>query len=314
MCKPDISIIIPAKNEEQNIVQCLDALCNLGYPQKDMEIILVDNGSSDGTIEKARNYDVKIIQIPDVTISKLRNVGATSSTGNLIAFVDADVLVTKDWLCSALKILSDDPEISCLGGFIGIPKQNTWIERNWHLVFQALPRETSVDWVSSMNMFIKRDIFFRIGGFNEGLSTGEDVDFCYRLKKFGKVYFTDQAEVIHIGEAKTIRHFFRKERWRGRTIFSGLLSHGLQWNELPSIIFPVYYIYFYVTIVPILMLMANVYIVLMHVAIFFAIPTLRAFIICTKLRRFSVIFALSFLWWLYYTARAFSVLNFKKTR
>jgi GT2 family glycosyltransferase len=92
-----------------------------------------------------------------------------------------------------------------------------------------------------MNLFVRKKQFDEIGGFNESLVTCEDVDFSYRLKTHGSILSDIRIEVIHLGEAATIRQFIRKEIWRGRSNLQGILSHGLKSSEIPSLSIPIYF-------------------------------------------------------------------------
>src|SRR6267154_111138 len=97
-----ISVIIPALNEKAVIGQCLEALSCNRLPATDFEVIVVDNGSSDGTVETVRQFEapycLKIIHIEGVHISALRNRGAAEARGEILAFLDADCLAPPKWL------------------------------------------------------------------------------------------------------------------------------------------------------------------------------------------------------------------------
>jgi GT2 family glycosyltransferase len=83
-----------------------------------------------------------------------------------------------------------------------------------------------------------------INGFNESLVTCEDVDFCYRMRRFGKIVSDNKLKVTHYGEARTIKEFIKKENWRGVGNLKGILSHGFSFKELPSLIVPIYFGFF----------------------------------------------------------------------
>jgi len=311
---PNVSVIIPAKDEEQNIGMTLDALQKVDYPKSKMEIILIDNGSVDATIDIAKKYNVKIIKESGSNISGLRNLSTKNAKGEIFAFIDADILVTKDWLSIGINKMIESGSI-CLGGYIDIPSESSWVERIWHMRLEEKPKEKYVEWVSSMNMFVKKEAFFKIGGFNEKLNTCEDVDLCFRLSKLGEILYAKEVKVIHLGEAKNIRHFFLKERWRGQSNFLGVLSHGFHRSEIISLILPLYYLYFYLTIIPFLVFGGSTLIILFfQLLLFFAIPLTRSLLICLRLRRILCFFPLTFLWWLYYTARAASLFYFGNSR
>jgi glycosyltransferase involved in cell wall biosynthesis len=240
MSRPKISVIIPAYNEERLLPGCLDSIMNLDYDKELIEIIVVDNGSTDRTREIAESYGAKVIRDDSKNVSGLRNLGVRESSGDIIAFVDADCVVSKDWLQKA-AVYFDDLNIAAWGSPPTIPKDATWVQKTWYIVRQKDAKIHDVDWLESMNLFVRKEKFNSIGGFNESLVTCEDVDFSYRLKAHGSIISNNRIEVIHFGEAATIRQFMRKEIWRGHGNLRGILNHGLKKRELPSISIPIYF-------------------------------------------------------------------------
>ncbi|MBC8179696.1 glycosyltransferase [candidate division KSB1 bacterium] len=236
-----VSIIIPAYNEEKCLPLCLDSINNLNYPKKQIEVIVVDNGSTDRTRDIARSYDGVIVLRDDtMNVSGLRNLGANHAKGDILVFVDADCIVSKDWLKNA-EIYFGDTEVPAWGAPPIPPKKATWVQQTWYLVRQKKEMVQNVGWLESMNLFVRKKQFLTIGGFNETLITCEDVDFGYRIFEFGKIISDSRIEVTHLGEARTVREFMKKEIWRGRSNLAGILSHGLTLQELPSLSIPVYF-------------------------------------------------------------------------
>lgn len=238
----EFSVIIPAKNEAENIHRCLASLKTLHDCQDNFEVIVVDNGSTDRTPEISREFGAIVFSKPDYTIAALRNYGVTQSTGRIIAFLDADCTVAEDWLLKA-KVWCERKDIVCFGSAPAVPTDATWVQNVW---FQCVRKKQSVceevSWLESMNMFVRRDIFERVGGFDESLATCEDVDLSYRLSQYGKIMSDQTIQAIHHGEARTLCHFFLKERWRGKSNFVGVKAHGVVLKELPSIFLPTLYV------------------------------------------------------------------------
>ncbi|MCP4117299.1 MAG: glycosyltransferase [Desulfobacteraceae bacterium] len=236
----DVSIIIPAFNEEKNISLCLDSIFENNFPRNRFEVIVVDNGSTDRTRDVVSAYDVTLLRDDDKNISGLRNMGALSAKGEVIAFVDADCIVSPSWLSAAEKYF-DTPGIVAWGTPPLIPENPTWVQNAWYLVRQKENKIQEVDWLESMNLFVRNDLFKEIGGFNESLITAEDVDFSYRISEFGTIISDSTIKVYHMGEAATITQFVKKELWRGIGNLSGIKSHGIRLNEIPSLIIPGYF-------------------------------------------------------------------------
>jgi len=303
-----VSIIIPAKNEENNISRCLNSVnVAISNYNGNAEIILVDNGSSDQTIVIAKKYDCKIFIRPDLKISGLRNYGVSQSSGDILAFVDADMTVNYDWIkcgVNALKVR----DVVCVGGYIDIPEKSTWVERAWHMNFEAMSNKHTIDWVPSMNMFVRKKDFLSVNGFNEELVTCEDVDLCYRLKLLGLIKYDSRISSTHYGEAKTLKHFYQKEKWRGQGNIKGVLSHKINIKELPSILIPLYYNYSLITLPLILFKRAKCNIILNLIAIMI-FPIIRTLWTSSRANNYNYIVPLTILWFVYYIARGMSMIS-----
>ena len=235
-----VSIIIPAFNEEKYLPLCLDSLKSLDYSKQDIEIIVVDNGSTDRTREIALEYGAVVFTKPSANISELRNFGVQQSKGEIIAFVDADCAVAKDWLRNASKYFEDNDVVSW-GGPPEPPENAGWVAKSWNLVIQNNQPVQNSNWLGTINLFVRKHQFIDIGGFNESLKTCEDVDLSYRLSKFGRIISSNRLKVIHLREPDSIKEFMRKEIWRGISNLKGIISHGLLLKEIPSISIPIYF-------------------------------------------------------------------------
>ena len=302
-----ISIIIPAYNEEKNIGACLQSISDLDYPKESYEIILVDNGSSDRTIEIAELFNVKIIINTTKNVSGLRNLGAEYAAGDVLAFVDADCIVSPQWLKNASVHINDE-SLAAWGAPPVIPENSTWVQETWFLIRKKEKKVQPVDWLESMNLFVRKIQFINIGGFNESLTTCEDVDFCFRIKKFGNILSDADICVIHIGEARTIKEFLKKEIWRGESNFKGLFSHGLKMNEIPSLVIPIYF----GLCVPLLLLLGWFFkksvIILGFTILLYLLPSAAVFYkIRNKEMNSRLIFKLFLLLQIYFFARTIAV-------
>jgi len=231
------SIIIPAKNEQANIGRCLDSILQMDWDNGQYEVIVVDNGSTDRTVAIARGKGAQVYQKPECNISGLRNFGASRASGEILAYIDADCTVARDWLRQASAYMFR-AEVACFGSPPGVPEGATWVQTAWFLVRRKREPVGETQWLESMNMFVRRDAFRSCGGFDETLFTCEDYDLSLRLKTSGLVVNDSRIVATHHGEAATVRHFFQKELWRGKSNFAGLLQHGLVLSEIPSLAAP----------------------------------------------------------------------------
>ena len=303
------SIIIPTFNEEEHLPQCLESLFSMNYPKLNYEVIIIDNGSSDETRTIARKFKVKLLRDDSKSVAGLRNLGATAANGNILAFIDADCVVSPQWLNAACKY-ENQTEIVAWGCPPGVPQEATWVQKTWYLVRRKKNKIADVDWLESMNLFVRRKDFIDIGGFNESLVTCEDVDFSYRLKPKGRVLSDDTVQVIHMGEADTVKNFYRKELWRGRSNLAGFFSHGFTIKELPSLSIPLYYGLF----IPLMALLAGLiqqWNFLFLLLIFLVIPSFALILLVGKKDRLSIKegFQLFCLSQVYFVARTIAVVK-----
>jgi len=234
----DITFVIPAKNEEDNIANCIESILACDRRNLALDICIVDNGSTDETVAIAQAYGARVLVKPELSISELRNVGAASSSSQWIGFVDADVTIGRDWIARASSEI-DNQDVAAVGCSPGIPTDSNWVTRAWHLHIGIRSDYAERCWLSSMNMLVRRDVFDEFGGFDESLFTCEDVDLGYRMSDKYRIIYDNRIHAIHHGEAKSITELFRKEAWRGSYNYRGMANHGLRINEIPSLAQPV---------------------------------------------------------------------------
>lgn len=240
--KPVVSFVMPVFNSEQYIARCLLSIKSLNFNGLEYEVVIMDNGSTDRTHQIVRDLGFKFHVVPKVNVSALRNQGAKIARGEYLAFVDSDVELSPQWLREGLAVFRQ-PDVIAGGCFPGVPHEATWVQRTWDLHQRGRSRTVAVTpaaWLSSMNLLVRRDAFLAVSGFNEQLTTAEDVDLSYRLGQRGRILNNPSMQAVHWGEAKDLGHFMRKEIWRGKGNLRGVLSHGLRLDELPSLGYPLY--------------------------------------------------------------------------
>jgi glycosyltransferase involved in cell wall biosynthesis len=238
-----ISVIIPALNEAEMIGQCLESLAESNYPCEKYEVIVADNGSADATVEIAQSYasrlPLTILQHPRVTVTRLRNLGAASARGEILAFLDADCLVPSKWLSNAEQHLSGD-DSGVIGGSIAIPRDSRWVARAWY-GFGYAPRDGDVSYVPAGNLLLRRSRFMELGGFGEELRTAEDFDLCARARNAGlPVRGVAEMAVLHLRTPQTLRQFYFRERWHGAHVVKTLWRNMGNWSDFRACAFALY--------------------------------------------------------------------------
>jgi peptidoglycan/xylan/chitin deacetylase (PgdA/CDA1 family)/glycosyltransferase involved in cell wall biosynthesis len=218
-----VSVIIPALNAQRFIGNCLASVSNLDYPKDCLEIIVIDNGSRDKTLDIVKGYKARILQFPGLTVAALRNRAAQCAKGEILAFLDADCIAPKSWLTRAVARLKQEAQAA--GAEYALPKDTSWAERVWDMHVEPRRRDEGAQWIPSGNLIVFKESFEKIGGFNENLITSEDVDFCRRFRKKGFTIISDERlSVVHLGNPKTVKNFFIKEIWRGKGAFQNFLK------------------------------------------------------------------------------------------
>lgn len=242
-----VSFVIPALNEALLIGRCLLSIKAQRLPAGlgGIEIIVVDTGSEDSTTRIAKAFGASVITLPRNTpIAKARNVGAEASRGDLIAFIDADCELDRDWITVSMKHFSEGT-IAAVGSILAPPPDDTtWVERLWYRLGYRRPTAvfSRVDWLPTLNMLVARSQFEAAGGFNESLITCEDQDLGRRLRKFGDIILDTRAPARHLRESKTLYELFRREAWRGRSSYRSVLLNDHPIHEVPSIIVPLIFV------------------------------------------------------------------------
>jgi GT2 family glycosyltransferase len=247
---PSVSVIVCAYNAAGTIDDCLAALQDLDYPR--LEVLVVDDGSTDETAMRARQYSrVRLIHIPNGGLSIARNVGLREATGDIVAYVDADVRVDPFWLAHLVQPFVTSSAIAA-GGPNVAPADDTWFSQcvarapgaPSHVMFD----DREAEHIPGCNFAARRDALVAIGGFDPiFLRAGDDVDVCWRLQDGGgRIAFAPAALVWHHHRAR-LKSYWRQQvgygegeawlrlRHRHRFWRSGVAWRGRIYSGLPFV-------------------------------------------------------------------------------
>jgi glycosyltransferase involved in cell wall biosynthesis len=191
--RPTISLIIPAYNEEAYLGACLDAVM-ANVAGKALEIIVVDNNSTDGTRAVARRYPaVTDVFEPEKGITRARQRGFLTATGDILAYVDADTRPPAGWIEQIWEQFGRDDRLASLSGpysFYDLHGMRNKVASGWFVAARPLYGIIGYMLVGG-NFAIRRDVLEKMGGFDASIEFyGEDADIAKRAKKYGKVLFT----------------------------------------------------------------------------------------------------------------------------
>ena len=209
-----VSVVVCAYNAAETLDECLTSLERLTYP--DFEVIVVNDGSRDGTGAIARQYpSCRVIDLDHAGLSAARNAGLAAATGDIVAYTDADVRVDPDWLTYLVQPFAN-ADVVAAGGLSLPPLDSPWIA---HCVARApggpthvLLDDRTAEHVPGCNLAVRRDALRAIGGFNPiYLRAGDDVDVCWRLQAAGgRIEFVPAALVWHHHRA-SVRAYWRQQ-------------------------------------------------------------------------------------------------------
>lgn len=184
--RPFVSVIIPAYNEEKNIGRCLESIKNQNYPEEKIEIIVVDDGSTDQSVNIARKHGVKVLRQKNKGPGVARNKGVYEASGDIVAFIDADDVAKRSWLRDLIPSIRENsiaaakPYENILNKE-GVLSSLVWFETR--LRYINLPDKTNH--IGTSGSIFKKDIFLDVGGFNPKLLAAEDMDIANKITKKG---------------------------------------------------------------------------------------------------------------------------------
>ncbi len=226
------SVIVPVYNGARVIDRCLDALAQQTVSPAEFEIIIVDDGSSDGTAERVAEWAgrhtrvaVSLLRQGQAGPASARNRGALAARGPLLLFTDADCRPVPGWI-AALLAAFDAPDQPA--GLMGVycTDQTDLAGRFAQMEFEdrydRMRHGQQLDVVATYSAAFRRDLFLAEGGFDPGFpkANNEDVEFSYRLSEQGhQMRFVPEAQVYH-HHANTWRRYAQLKTGRGywRTI------------------------------------------------------------------------------------------------
>lgn len=258
----EFSVIIAVRNEIKHIEQCIQSVFNQEY-NGSYEVIVVDGMSNDGTYELLKKlqkkYDFQLLQNPVLNAAAGRNTGIKQAEGKYTAFIDADAVAHKDWL-SQIKKIFEEKDVTGVGGPDLLPKNSTSrsnmigqvmtspVARGGKLnpstQHSLMEEEKLVDHIPTCNLCLKKEVFDKVGMFDEKFVKGQDLELNYRIRKSGyKLLYSPKIKVIHHRKHHMKDFTSQIYKWAKAKVaiikkhgMNGLISHVYLW--------PVYFILF----------------------------------------------------------------------
>jgi len=181
-----VSVVIPTLNEERFIAECIRSIRAQGVP---CEIIVVDGGSTDRTVEIARQHADRVYVLNEKGIWLARDYGTRMASGDIIVSTDADTYHPEGWLEALLEPFSD-LDVAVTGGPVQPMKPSSLA--NFYSGFAVVP---ALNFFNGANTAFRKSAFLKVGGYLP-LERGEDWNLSFRLSRVGKAVFVPEAVVL----------------------------------------------------------------------------------------------------------------------
>ena len=224
----DASVILCVRNGGRTIADQLEALATQDYTG-DWELVVVDNGSTDDTVEIVERWRERIPRVRVVPaqeragLAYARNVGASAAEGEVLAFCDADDVADPGWLAG---LVAGTRGADLVGGRLELERLNDPLTRHWRAMSEDDTSSPSalgyLHYAIGANFAVRRAIYERVGGCDEAfLTCGDDVDLSWRIQRQGGSLAFRPDAVMHYRLRADLRGFVRQRYLYGR--IEGLL-------------------------------------------------------------------------------------------
>ena len=190
---PFVTVIIPARDREAELRGCLDSVFSQDYPGGRMEVIVIDDGSRDGTGDAAARFPCRLLSHGQSRgQSHCRNLGAREARGEILAFLDSDCVAGERWLREMVTYFQW-ARVGAVGGYVDGYFEESPLDR-YERAFSSLnmgrqvlcgAADDSTLYTPTCNLLVRRAVYWETGGIREDLHVGEDVDFCWRMRGRG---------------------------------------------------------------------------------------------------------------------------------
>jgi glycosyltransferase involved in cell wall biosynthesis len=225
---PMVSVVVPVLDGGDNFARCLAAL-TASPPSPAWELIVVDDGSVDGSPDRARVAGARVLHTPGARSGPgvARNLGAGVARGEIVFFLDADVLVTPHIIAQVVAAFREEPTLAALfGSYDAGPAATNFLSQYknlfHHYVHQTSWSEATTFW--SGCGAIRRSVFLELGGFDPAYKRPsiEDIELGYRLTRAGySVRLCHDIQVTHL------------KRWTARSlVMTDIRDRGIPWTQL----------------------------------------------------------------------------------
>ncbi len=212
-----ISVVVPVRDGESTLGECLDAILATDYPSERREILVIDNGSTDASASLIRSRPVRYLPEPRPGVSNARNRGIAESAGEILAFVDADCFVEPQWLTEIARMF-EDPEVGCVAGDLQHMPPRTAAERQVVRMlgdWQRFAFTSKPSYAITANAAYRREVLQRIGGFDPHMTRAQDVELGLRFHERSgrRLAYAERATARHRNRSTQLGFFRQQLGW-----------------------------------------------------------------------------------------------------
>lgn len=214
----EVSVIVPAYNAVRTIGACLEALQSQTLPRARYEIMVVDDGSTDGTTDLVeRIAGVRLLRQANAGPAAARNHGAREARGRILLFTDSDCIPVEAWIERMTAPFIASPEVAGVkGAYLGSQRELVarFVQLEYEEKYRRMAKYDSIDFIDTYSAGYRRDVFLSAGGFDTSYPSAsvEDQEFSFRLAREGhKMLFVPDGLVRHLGHADSVRRYARKK-------------------------------------------------------------------------------------------------------
>lgn len=233
---PTVSFVVIGLNEERMIAACLRSVMQCDYPRERTQIIYVDSGSTDGTLQIVQSLPgVKVIHLddPHPNAAKGRNAGWRAARGEFIQFLDGDMVMEPDWPETAHAFMSQRDDVACVFGQVREERE----QGNWYsVIFDRIwKRETGKAATLLGAFFAKRSALAAVNGFDETLNGQEEPALAVHVLRQGKaIWCLPSTMVIHHSGIASFGAYLSRMAAYGSHIegFAGRIENGARGTSL----------------------------------------------------------------------------------